>query len=326
MVPKGDKTLKSSLLHFLITFVIAFAVFGILAYTYYDSLVSKIPTGVPQESEDSAAVSETVSGEQSSGYIIEIPDSSTEDEEPGKRISGLLIFKDAEGFVSEARYLRINEKKKVVVICNFPTTVSLYNSVGALIPISDYFAMVPGEQAARDVVALTGAPADFYIEMDVESIRAALKFLSNCTFHMDRVIDYVNPIYEDYVPAIEGEFPEDYRKRIDAGEIELTEETLDTLLEYHKLQIEAGKPNDIRPILNEMYESICRAVVISQKATYRDNAKGVMGILSGARTNLSEPFLKEYGELLFSYGDFYHNEIPFTTHDVTLHKIKEADA
>ena len=321
--------MKSSLLHFLITFVIAFAVFGILAYTYYDSLVSQIPQGVPEESDASSGQpgeSENESGsESSSGYIIDIPDDSSSDREY-RTVSGLLLFRDAEGFVSEARFLRINEEKKVVVSCNFPTTVSLYNSVGALIPISDYFTMVSGDQASRDIVALTGDTADFYVEMDVESIRAALKFLNHCTFNMDRVIDYVNPIYEDFVPAVEGEFPEDYRKHIDAGEIDLTEEVLDTLLEYHSLQLAAGKTNDIRPILNEMYESIFRAVVVSQKATYKDNAKGVMGILSGARTNLSEIFLREYGELLFSYGDYYHNEIPFTTHDATLHKLKEADA
>ena len=151
-------------------------------------------------------------------------------------------------------------------------------------------------------------------------------FLNRSTFQMDRVIDYVNPVYEDFVPVMEGAYPEDYRKHIDAGEIELTEEVLDTLLEYHALQIASGKSNDIRPVLNEIYESIFRTVLIQQKSIYRDNAKGVMGILAGSRTNLSEAFLKEYGGLLFSYGDYYHNEIPFTNHDVTLHKLKEADA
>lgn len=320
--------MKSSLLHFLITFVIAFAVFGILAYTYYDSLVSKIPTGVPSESEDAynpSGAEQSDGGE--SGIIVDIPSEDGEESKTEiRRISGLLIFKDSEGFVCGTRFLRINETKKVVVSCTIPVTTSLYNSVGALIPISDYFAMISGDQASRDIVALTGDTADFYIEMDVESLRSILPKLNGCTFTMDRVIDYVNPAYENYVPLFDGDYPPDYRRHIDAGEVDLTADVLEILLEYHALQLAAGKANDIRPLLNEMYESVLRTVVVDQKTTYRDNARGVMSLLSSARTNLSEPYLIENGSLLFSYGDYYKNEIPFTTHDITLHKIKDADA
>ena len=319
--------MKSSLLHFLITFVIAFAVFGLLAYTYYGSLVAKIPSGTSSEPETSESEPESEAESGASGLIVEIPDESGEiSEENYKTVSGLLIFKDTDGCVSEARFVRINERKKMVVSCNFPVTVSLYNSVGALIPISDYFAMIPGEQACRDIIALTGAEAQFYIEMDLDSLRQMLGKISNCTFSMDRVIDYINPAYENYTPLFEGDYPEDYRRHIDAGQVELTEEVLDVLLEYHDLQIAAGKSNDIRPLLNQMYESVFRAVLIEQRSTYLNNAKGVMSLLDAGRTNLSESYLLENGKILFAYGDYYHNEITYTAHDATLHKIKEADA
>lgn len=319
--------MKSSLLHFLITFVIAFAVFGLLAYTYYGSLVAKIPTGVPSEAEVSAAEPESEGDSDPSGLVISIPDDSREEPADNfKTVSGLLIFKDSDGFVSEARYIRINERRKMVVSCNFPVTVSLYNDVGALIPISDYFAMIPGEQACRDIIALTGAEADFYIEMDVDSLRQLLGRVGNCTFTMDRVIDYINPAYENYTPLFEGDYPEDYRRHIDAGQVELTQDVLNILLEYHSLQTTAGKPNDIRPLLNQMYESVFRAVLVDQKMTYVNNARGVMSLLEAGRTNLTESFLLENGNVLFAYGDYYHNEIVYTAHDATLHKIKEADA
>lgn len=317
--------MKSSFLHFLITFVIAFAVFGILAYTYYDSLASQIPSGNTEESEPAESGAETSKQDNSSGILIDIPDESDVTEEKLGAVNGLIIAKNQDGFVIGARFIRINADKRMVVSCDFPTSVSLYNSVGVLIPISDYFSMIPGEEAGKAICALTGYRADFYLELTPDSLCSMLPQMDKCTFTMDRVIDYVNPKYENYVPLSEIDYPEDYYRHLDAGEVELNELAVETLLEYYRLQTAAGKSIEISNLLINMYESAIRAIVIDQKEIFRSNAKGLMSVLKEVDTNISEEFLKEHAEKLFHYGDYYLNEISYTSYDVTLPKIKDAD-
>ena len=81
-------------------------------------------------------------------------------------------------------------------------------------------------------------------------------------------------------------------------------------------------------LLSGIYDSLLTQLFTKQKDVMLDDPARLAMVLSGAETNLDVNFLQEKVELLMKYkGDSNYEtvEIPYTTRDDTIFKIKMAD-
>ncbi len=308
--------MASSMRNFFVTFVLALLIFGGLAFFFYDDLAAFLPQSETEESED-AAMSEEPSRSTSEPSEISVVLN-------GEVLNGLIVTKNADGEVLGAYFLRYNSGVYKIISCELSLSVSLYNEVGALVPLGDYLRIYTIEEAAKAVCALTGYSADFYLEVTPDSLNGLIEQMHNPHYLVRQEIHYVNPIYED---VSVGAVPPDYYKHVDAGEIALTAETLSVILEHYSLCDGADGHESYDKMLTGLYQSLFEQVMGEQKTIFSVDPDRFARALSGMKTNLDSTFLTEYADLLFKYtdADYTIQEIPYTTRDATLHSIKTAD-
>ena len=311
----------SSMRNFFITFIIALIVFGVLAYVFYPKLEALLPTAEQEEeSEPTGDFSGTESEQSITSGTIDIS-------EPGGRVrgsvGGLLIYKNDADEVVGVRYLRYNLDSEQVAVCEIPVTTTLYNDVGALVPISDMFGMVSGEQASEMIVALTGCDADFFITLSPDSLADMIAGMSAPYFNLKTEIDYKNPKYEDYDPPAGTALPADYYRHVDAGRVGLSKETLDIILEYYRLNASDGGQK-MNSMLLTMYSMLMNQLVNEQRTMLSADYARTIGLFRHAETNLNEEFLGDYGEDLFRFVELERKDIAYSSR-TTIKEFKDFD-
>lgn len=311
----------SSMRNFFITFLIALIVFGVLGYVFYPKLVSMLPTAEHEdESEDPVDFSGTESERETTSGTIEISD-------PVGRvrgsIGGLLIYKNDDGSVIGVRYLRYNLDSEAVAFCDIPVSTTLYNDVGASVPISDMFGMVSGAQASEMILALTGCNADFFLTLTPDSLSDMIAGMSAPYFNLKTEIDYKNPKYEDY-ESVPGEaLPADYYRHVDAGRVGLNKETLGIILEYYRLNAGDGGQK-MNSMLLTMYSMLMTQIVNEQRAVLEADPARTIGLFKHAKTDLTTEFLTEYGSDLFRFAEYDRKDIAYSSR-TTIKEFKDFD-
>ena len=325
--------MAASLRNFFITFILALLLFGGLAYAYYDDLAALLPTP-----ENGA----TVSGEESDfSNGTDTPSRPTIVVDDGQgdglgAINGLIVTKNTKGKVTGAKFLRINSDKRRIITCDLSLQASLYNKVGALIPLSDYLRLYSAAQATQTVRALTSFSADFYLVITPGLIDSMAANLGDLSLPLRQTIRYRNPIYDGYTFQEGDLLPEDYYIGIDAGTNLFSGDTLSTIFGPYAEAYEKRYGTDLNQtvqgpdpdaLLTEIY-----AYLIQQlNGTYRQELKSdtdrLARALSGGETNLTPTYLADHAELLFKYGDENYRvvDVPYTTRDATLNNIKQED-
>ncbi len=316
----------ASFRNFFITFVLALALFGYLAYRYYGDLVALLPGSeieTESESEVSGETSDVVSDE-SSGGTIDIIDKG---DELGI-VNGLIVTKAEDGEVLSARFIRINSEKRVVVTCSLSLGAVVYNEVSATVPLRDYLRIYPGEQAAAVVCSLTGYAADFYLELTPDALDEMVTWMHNPHFVLLRDLQHVDPKYAD-AEFPDGNLPSDYYKLIPSGNLMLTSDTIAKIREHYEVcDGTADGHEPYQMLLANLYDSLLNQLFTEQSEAMLADPARMATLLSGAETNLTVDFLQEKIELLMKYkaDDNYETiEIPYTNRDDTIYKIKMAD-
>lgn len=324
--------MAASLRNFFITFILALLLFSGVAYAYYGDLAALLPT---------PSTGPTVSGEESGNHI---PDTSRpivvpEDGGDGLgAINGLIVTKNAKGEVFSAKFLRINSDNRRIITCDLSLQASLYNKVGALMPLSDYLRLYPVGQATQAIGALTGYAADFYLVITPDSIKSMAENLGDLSLQLRQTIRYTNPIYEGYTFEDGELLPEDYYIGIEAGTNLFSGDTLSLIFgqytdAYEKLHGSSPAVNpsltvqgpDPDSLLKEIYAYLIKQLNGNDRAELQADTDRLARALSGGETNLTPTFLADHGKLLFKYGDEdYHTvAVPYTTRDATLNNIKQ---
>lgn len=319
--------MAASLRNFIITFILALLLFGGLAYSYYPDLEALLPFG---GNEVSGETSGSMSSETSTPNIVLPPD------DPGDglgAISGLIVMQDTEGKVTKAQFLRINSENRRIISCDLSLQATLYNQVGALVPLGDYLRLYPMIQSSQAIRALTGYPADFYLVFTPDSVKSMASNLEGATFPLRQQIRYPNPAYNG-VTFEDGEpLPLDYYIEIIIGTELFSGDTFSTVFgpyaEAYKNEALAGKVQGPAPdvLLAELYDYLIGLLNGRQKETMRGDLSRLANALSGGETNLTAAYLTEHAKLLFKYGEtnYQRVNVPFTTRDATLHNIKQED-
>ena len=317
---REETVLLSSARNFLITFLVAALVFGGLAYFFYPKLAAMLPTAErTEESEEESEFSGLISTENSttSGNI----DISDPAEELRGSVGGLLIYKNDDGETVGVRYLRYNLDKEAVAYCDIPVSTTLYNDVGASVPLSDMFGMVSGARAAEMIVALTGCSADFYIVLKPDSLPDLIAGMSAPYYNLKTEIDYKNPKYEDVDLPIDSALPADYYRHVDAGRVGLNKETLEIILEYYRL---SGDTQRMDSMLLGMYSMLMTQVVTEQKSVLAADYARAAGLLKRAETNITKEFLSEHAADLFRFNEYERKDIPYSGR-TTIKAFKDFD-
>ncbi len=309
----------ASLRNFFITFVVALAVFAGLALYYYGDLVALLPQSGMEVSQESA--DNTVSGETSQGTII-LPNV---DSDNLGILHGLVVQKNSQDEVISAIFLRLNSDRKAVLSCELPLTMTLYNDVGVLVPLRDFFRIYDMEICSMAVASLTGYSADFYLEYSPTSMDALVENMLEPHFLIEKEINYVNPIYADQVFEPGTAYPTDYWKHVDAGEITLDSEKLATLREHYSLCDGSDGHETYDALADKMLTSLWLQVRTEQKTVLMSDSARFAAALSGMKTNMDQAFLEQWGTLLMKYTEYRAVPIEYTTRDATLKAFKEAD-
>lgn len=324
--------MAASLRNFFITFILALLVFGGLAYSYYSDLEALLPT---PENESSVSEEEPDQSDTSSPLPIEVPDDGGDGL---GAINGLIVTKNAKGEVLAAKFLRINSENRRIITCDLSLNASLYNRVGALVPLSDYLRLYPIGQATETIRALTGHAADFYLVVTPDAIEPMVNNLGGVSLPLRQPIRYPNPIYDGVVFEEDELLPQDYYLEIEAGTDIFSGDTLSMILgpysEAYNLQqnataaapavtVEGPSPDTI---LEDVYSHLLRQLSGSYKEVLKADTDRLARALSGAETNLTPTYLSNHAELLFKYGEANYRivSIPYSR-DSTLSKIKQAD-
>lgn len=308
----------ASLRNFFITFVVALALFVGLAWHYYGDLVALLPQSGMEESEVSG---DTVSGETSQGAIY-LPDV---DSDNLGILHGLVVRKNVEDEVVEATFLRLNSDRKAVLSCELPLTMTLYNDVGSLVPLRDFFRIYDMETCSMAVASLTGYHADFYLEYSPASLDAMVQNMVDPHFYIDQEIKYVNPVYADQVFAPGTAYPSDYWKRVVAGENTLDGDKLAILREHYALCDGSDGHGTYDALAESMLSALFLQLRTEQKTVMLSDAARFADVLSGMETNMDKAFLEAWGTLLMKYSQYQAVPIEYTTRDATLKAFKEAD-
>lgn len=320
--------MAASLRNFIITFILALLLFGGLAYSYYPDLEALLPFGEKEVSEETSG---SMSNDTSMPSFVLPP---VEDGDGLGAISGLIVTQNADGKVTKAQFLRINSENLRIITCDLSLQATLYNQVGALVPLEDYLRLYPMIQSSQAIRALTGYPADFYLVFKPDSVRTLASNLEGATFPLRQQIRYPNPVYNG-VKFEEGEpLPLDYYIEIIIGTDLFSGDTLSTVFgpyaeAYHNEEL-AGKVQgpDPNALLAELYDYLIGLLNGRQNDAMRGDLNRLADALSGGDTNLTAAYLNEHAELLFKYGDtkYQRVNVPFTTRDSTLHNIKQEDS
>lgn len=318
--------LLASFRNFFITFVLALALFGGLAYHYYGDLVALLPGTETEESEGevSGSVSDTVSDESSGGGTIDIVDKG---DDLGF-LNGLIVTKSEKGEVMSARFVRINSEKRIVVTCSLSLGAVVYNEVSATVPLRDYLRIYSGEQAASVVCSLTGYRADFYLELTPDALDEMVAWMVDPHFTMLRELQHVNPIYAETEFEPGTPLPTDYYKLVPGGNIALTEDTIANIREHYSVCEGEDGHESYEMLLAGLYDSLINQLFTEQRKTMLADPARLATVLSGAETNLDMAFLQEKAEIFMKYkGDERYTtvEIPYTSRDDTIYNIKMAD-
>lgn len=329
--------MAASLRNFFITFILALLLFGGLAYAYYGDLAALLPTP------DNGT---TVSGDESdfSGG----PDTSSrpivvESNNGGDglgTINGLVVTKNTKGEVISAKFLRINSNNRRIITCDLSLQASLYNKVGALIPLSDYLRLYSVTQATQSIRALTGYAADFYLVITPEIIDTMAGNLRDLSLQLRQTIRYPNPVYDGYTFAQDELLPEDYYLGIEAGTNLFSGDTLSVIFGPYAEAYEKQYGSSLAPdpnkkvqgpnpdmLLEEIYAYLLQQLNGAYKQELKADTDRLARALSGGETNLTPMYLADHGELLFKYGEDNYRivEVPYTTRDATLNAIKQED-
>jgi len=325
----GEFTLLASFRNFFITFVLALALFGGLAYHYYGDLAALLPgaeADTESEGEVSAEQSDEVSDESSGGGVqIGLVDKG---DDLGM-LNGLIVTKSEKGEVLSARFVRINSEKRMVITCSLSLGAVVYNEVSATVPLRDYLRIYSGEQAAAVICSLTGYSADFYLELTPDALDEMVAWMIDPHFALLRELKHVNPIYAELELEPGAALPSDYYKLIPAGNLTLTEKTIATLREHYSVCDGTEDGHEAyEMVLAGLYDSLLTQLFTEQKDAMLADPARMATLLSGAETNLNVDFLQEKVEILMKYKDsenYETVEIPYTTRDDTIYRIKMAD-
>lgn len=320
----------ASFRNFFITFVLALALFGYLALHYYGDLVALLPGAETEASE--GEVSGEHSGETSGGVSDESSSGTINIIDKGDElgiINGLIVTKAEDGEVLSAKFVRINSEKRKVVTCSLSLGAVVYNEVSATVPLRDYLRIYSGAQAAPVICSLTGYAADFYLELTPDALDEMVAWMENPHFVLLRDLQHVDPKYADVEYEAGEPLPTDYYKLIPGGNNVLTEETVANLREHYAVC--DGKADGHEPfgqLLSGLYDSLLKQIFTEQSEALLADPARMATLLSGAETNLTVDFLQEHIELLMKYmadENYETVEIPYTTRDETIYRIKMAD-
>ena len=320
----------ASFRNFFITFVLALALFGGLAYRYYGDLVALLPgQEIEETSEDTSDdTSGTVSDESETDIPIFIDPPQTEGDELGV-LNGLFVCKSEKGEVLNAKFVRINSETRKVVTCALSLGTVVYNDVSAPVPIRDYLRIYSGEKASQVICSLIGYRADFYLELTPDALDEMVTWMIEPYYIMMRELKHVNPIYADLEIDETTVFPVDYYTYVPSGNLLLDEKVIATIREHYTVCDGKEDGHDsMEMLLSGIYDSLLTQLFTKQKDVMLDDPARLAMVLSGAETNLDVNFLQEKVELLMKYkGDSNYEtvEIPYTTRDDTIFKIKMAD-
>ena len=324
--------MAASLRNFFITFILALLLFGGLAYAYYGDLEAVLPT--PSNGTN-------VSGENSGTSDIPsrptIVVSDDEGDDLGV-INGLIVTKNTKGEVTRVKFLRINSNNRRIITCELSLQASLYNKVGALMPLSDYLRLYPVGKATQAISALTGYAADFYLVITPDTVTTMAENLGDLSLPLRQTIRYTNPIYEGYTFEEGDLLPQDYYLSIEAGTNLFAADTLSVIFgsyanayeKAHGSSPNAGSNVTVQgpapdALLEEMYAYLLPQLSGSHKEALKADTDRLSRALSGGETNLTPTYLADHRELLFKYGEENYRmvEIPYTTRDATLTGIKQ---
>lgn len=320
----------ASFRNFFITFVLALALFGGLAYHYYGDLVALLPGQDVEETSDdtSGDVSGAVSDESDTDIPIFIDPPETEGDDLGI-LNGLFVCKSEKGEVLSAKFVRINSDTRKVVTCALSLSAAVYNDVSAPVPFRDYLRIYSGEKASQVVCSLVGYRADFYLELTPDSLDELVTWMVNPSYSMVRELKHVNPMYAELEVDDTTVLPVDYYVYVPGGNLSLDAEVIATIREHYTICDGTEDRHDsMEMLLASIYESLLTQLFTKQKDAMLDDPARMAMALSGAETNLDVNFLQEKIELLMKYkGDANYEtvEIPYTTRDDTIYKIKLAD-
>lgn len=317
--------MAASLRNFFITFVLAFAVFGGLAYYYYGDLVALLPQNAAEESEPevSGGISADNSESSSGGEISLGPD----DGDGLGILHGLIVTKNEDGEALSARFIRINSVRREVIACNLSMGAGLYNDVGAVVPLRDYLRIYSGETASAAICSLTGYQADFYLELMPDSLDELVSNMLEPHYLVAQEIKYVNPIYKDVVFPDGVALPTDYYKYVPSGEVTLNTDIVAMIREHYSACDGSDGHQSYDSVLSGIYESLLDQLFKEQRLFMENDTSRFAAALSGAQTNLNEAFLAEKATILMKYMDekYLTKEIPYTTRDNTVYEFKMAD-
>ena len=310
-----------SLRNFVLTFVLALALFGWLGIEYYDELLALLPKEAEEVSQESSG-DDTVSEEQSGPGTILLPG---EDGDGLGSLNGLVVSKNDKGEVTEALFLRLNSDRKAVLSCELPLTAVLYNDVGALVPLRDFLRLYDRQTSSMAIAALVGYSADFYLELTPSALDALVENMSQPHFLIPQEINYVNPVYQGVTDFPGGRVPADYWRHVDAGNITMTADILAILREHYGLCDGSDGHGSYSALADSMLDSFMTQLVTEQKTVMLSDPNRYAAALSGTNTNMDAAFLAKWGELLMKYPSYKSVEITYTTRDATLKAFKEAD-
>ncbi|MBQ5791791.1 MAG: hypothetical protein IIW19_03695 [Clostridia bacterium] len=310
-----------SLRNFFLTFVLALAAFGWLAFEYYDELLALLPTENVEVSQETSQESTPPEEESGPGTII-LP--GTGGDELGS-LSGLAVTLNENGEVTRALFLRFNSARKAVLTCELPLTATLYNDVGAMVPLRDFLRLYDRETCSMAIAALVGYSADFYVEVSPDALDAMVKNMSAPYFVIPQEINYVNPAYTGITEFPGGKVPADYWKHVDAGKITMTADILAILREHYSLCDGSDGHGSYSSLASSMLRSFLDQLTKEQKTVLLSDPARYAAVLSGMNTNMDAAFMEEWGELLMKYGTYPKTEITYTTRDATIRAFKEAD-
>lgn len=316
----------ASFRNFFITFVLALALFGGLAYHYYGDLLALLP-GPETEENSGTDVSGSASGEESAEVSQGMIDIEDKGDGLGS-INGLIVTKSETGEVMSARFVRINSERRVVVTCTLSLGAVVYNEVSATVPLRDYLRMYPGEDAAGVICSLVGYRADFYLELTPDSLDEMVSNMHNPHFTLMHEIKYVNPLYADYQFPEGVVLPTDYYKHVPNGNIMLTADTVATIREHYSVCDGTDGHESYTMLLASLYDSLLKQLFTEQKAVMLADSGRFAAVFAGAESNLTEEFLTEKGEILMKYMDserYQTVEVAHTNRDDTIDNIKMAD-
>lgn len=318
--------MSSSFRNFFISFILCLLVFGYIGYNYLWPEISAAVdfTGTP--SADTSGDSRP--NETSNGTVSGGDDVSSPVHKDGAEVTYLFMGEAADGNIAAFILVRVDEGAETFTYCSVPASASLTNEVGVSVPISVYFADLDTNSVLARASAMMGFPIDYYMRVDVGFLNTLIATVRNPHFELTRAVNCINPKYDGMEfdtsdsssDTSEDRIPEDYYLSYSAGNVNLTEESLNALTNF---SVSLGNTADL-VITTDIYNALF-VQYLTGSATKRNTSVARSLAAKAKQTNLTDDAIDRYSGIFFTYDEYKMTKVNYSSWNATVDAFRNAD-